>query len=144
MMEGDRSWNKFRKTTVLTHRLYNNIFTFRYCNPAIRPREMMKRDRSWNKSDSYRIRKTSVFTHRHWDNTFRTLAFYALLSGLGDDGRRSSWKPPPQTFKTHPNQGSAHLPILHRYLCCRNQVFESLIQHQIQAFQLCLFVVFLR
>jgi len=56
----------------------------------------------------------------------------------------------PQTFKTHPNQGSAHLPILHQlvpnilreYLCCRNQVFESLIQHQIQAFQLCLFVVF--
>jgi len=39
----------------------------------------------------------------------------------------------PRNFHPLTNQGSALLPILHRYLCSRNQVFKSLIQHQIQA-----------
>ncbi|MDY0903888.1 hypothetical protein [Pedobacter sp. CFBP9032] len=58
----------------------------------------------------------------------------------------------PTNFHSSPNQSSAHMPILHQLvpnilregLCCRNQVFESLIQYQIQAFQLCLFVVFFK
>ncbi|NTE04910.1 hypothetical protein G6M26_11435 [Agrobacterium tumefaciens] len=47
----------------------------------------------------------------------------------------------PTNFQNPPNQGSAHLPILHWYLCCRNQVFESLIRHQIQALIVCFFII---
>jgi len=38
-------------------------------------------------------------------------------------------------------QGSASFPTLRRGLRCRNKSFDDFIQHQIQAFQLCHFVV---